>query len=158
MLSDNVIHGFDILCKRHFEHVEGFQDLLLGQTLQNSVIKYQKFEQILHKYQHLLLFYQHVLSVNIIGKTTKSIITTAYFRAKKWFCEATNMRIVANRWGCAEIKCHARPTANKFSRLWDICNGIFNLHFVWWRLKINAWLCISDVSRTTRKTFSKYRK
>ena len=53
MLSDNVIHGFDILCKRHFEHVEGFQDLLLGQTLQNSVIKYQKFEQILHKYQHL---------------------------------------------------------------------------------------------------------
>ena len=53
MLSDNVIHGFDILCKRHFEHVEGFQDLLFGQTSQNSVIKNQKFVQILHKYQHL---------------------------------------------------------------------------------------------------------
>ena len=31
---------------------------------------------------------------------------------------------------CAKNKCHARPTANKFSGLWNTCNGIFN--FVWW--------------------------
>ena len=39
------------------------------------------------------------------------------------------MRIDASRWGCAKNKCHARPTANKFGRLWNICNGIFSFHF-----------------------------
>ena len=62
------------------------------------------------------------------------------FGPNKWFCEATNMRIDASRWGCAKKKCHARPTANKFSRLWNICKGNFNLHFVWWRSKDSA-LC-----------------
>ena len=32
MLSDNAIHGFNILCRRQFEHVAGFQDPLLGET------------------------------------------------------------------------------------------------------------------------------
>ena len=48
MLSDDVIHGFNILCGRQFEHVAGLQDPLLGQTSQYSVIKNQKFVQILH--------------------------------------------------------------------------------------------------------------
>ena len=39
------------------------------------------------------------------------------------------MRNDARRWGWAKNKCHARPTANKFSRLWNICNGIFSFHF-----------------------------
>ena len=48
MLSDNVIHGFNILCRRQFEHVAGLQDPLLGQTSQYSVLKNQTFVQILH--------------------------------------------------------------------------------------------------------------
>ena len=39
ILSDNVIHGFNILCRRQFEHVAGLQDPLLDQTSQYSVIK-----------------------------------------------------------------------------------------------------------------------
>ena len=48
MLSNNVIYGFNILCRRQFEHVAGLQDPLLGQTSQYSVMKNQKFVQILH--------------------------------------------------------------------------------------------------------------
>ena len=47
MLSHNVINGFNILCRREFEHAAGFQDPLLGQTSQYSVMKNQKFLQIL---------------------------------------------------------------------------------------------------------------
>ena len=46
-LSGNVIHGFNILCRRQFEHVAGLQDPLLGQTSQYSVMKNQEFVQIL---------------------------------------------------------------------------------------------------------------
>ena len=48
MLSDNFIHGFNILCSRQFEHVMRLQDPLLGQTAQFSVMKNQQFLQILH--------------------------------------------------------------------------------------------------------------
>ena len=48
MLSDNVIRGFNIHCRRQFEHVAGLQDPLIGQTSQYSIIKNQKFVQILH--------------------------------------------------------------------------------------------------------------
>ena len=48
MLSDNFILGFNILCRRQFEHVAGLQDLFLGQASQYSVMKNQKFLQILH--------------------------------------------------------------------------------------------------------------
>ena len=48
MLSHNVIHGFNVLCRRQFEHVVGLQDPLLGQIAQFSVIKNQKFLQISH--------------------------------------------------------------------------------------------------------------
>ena len=43
MLADTVIHGFNILCRTHFEHVAGLRDPLLGQTAQFSVMKNQKF-------------------------------------------------------------------------------------------------------------------
>ena len=46
MLSDNVIHGFNILCRRQFD-VAGLQDPLLGQISQYSVMKNQKVVQIL---------------------------------------------------------------------------------------------------------------
>ena len=48
MLSDNVIRGFNILCRRQFEHVAGLQDPLIGQTSQYSIMKNQKFVQVLH--------------------------------------------------------------------------------------------------------------
>ena len=51
MLSDNVIHGFNILCRRQFEHVAGLQDPFLGQKSQYVVMKNQKFLQILHNNQ-----------------------------------------------------------------------------------------------------------
>ena len=47
-LSDNVIHGFNILYIRQFENAAGLQDLLLSQTSQYSVMKNLKFVQILH--------------------------------------------------------------------------------------------------------------
>ena len=46
MLSDNIIHGFDVPCRRQFEHVAGHQDPLLGQTSQYLAKKSQKFAQI----------------------------------------------------------------------------------------------------------------
>ena len=48
MLSNNAIHGFNIFCRSQLEHVAGVQDRLLGQTSQYSVMKNQKFVQILH--------------------------------------------------------------------------------------------------------------
>ena len=39
MLADNVIHGFNALCRRQLEHVSGLQDPLLSQTSQYSVMK-----------------------------------------------------------------------------------------------------------------------
>ena len=39
LLSDIVIHGFNILCRRQFEHVAGLQDPLPGQTSQYPVNK-----------------------------------------------------------------------------------------------------------------------
>ena len=48
LLSDNVIHGFNILYRRKFEHVAGLQDSLSGQTFQYSVMKNQKFVHIFH--------------------------------------------------------------------------------------------------------------
>ena len=48
LLSDNVTHGFNILCGKQFENVAGLQDPLLGQKSQYSVMKNQKFVQILH--------------------------------------------------------------------------------------------------------------
>lgn len=52
MVSDNVIHGFNILCRRQFEHVAGLQDPLPCQIFQYSVIKNQKFVQIFHNRTH----------------------------------------------------------------------------------------------------------
>ena len=48
MLSNNAIHGFNIFCRSQFEHAAGAQDRLLGQTSQYSVMKNQRFVQILH--------------------------------------------------------------------------------------------------------------
>ena len=43
MVSDNVIHGFNILCRRQFEHVAGLQDPL---TLSNIPILSNKKSEI----------------------------------------------------------------------------------------------------------------
>ena len=48
LISDNVIHGFNILCRRPFEHAAGIQDPLTSQASQYPVMKNQKFVQILH--------------------------------------------------------------------------------------------------------------
>ena len=134
MLSDNFIHGFNILCRRQIEHVAGFQDPFLGQTFQCSLIKNQKFGQTLHSNG----VHWVAISTNNFKNGEVNYYDSLFSSRINYFDKATNMRIDAGRWGCTKNKCHARSTANKFSELWNICDGIFNLHFVGWRSKDSA--------------------
>ena len=92
MLSHTVIRGFNILCRTQFEHVPGRHNPLLGQTSEYSVMKNQKFVQIL-----ITTGVIGLLSAHLIAKTAKLFINVI-FGPNNWFCKATNMRIDASRW------------------------------------------------------------
>ena len=93
MLSDNVIHGFIILCRRHFEHVVGLQYPLFGQTGQFSVMKNQKYLQISRNNRaHRVAISTYNCKngeVNYYGNLF-SCRTNDFFKAR-------NVRIVASR-------------------------------------------------------------
>ena len=76
MLSDNVIYGFNILCRRQFDVAE-LQDPLLGQISQYSAMKNKN----LYKFC-ITTGLIGLLSAHVIVKTAKLSITTAYFRAE----------------------------------------------------------------------------
>lgn len=73
MLSHNVIRGFNILCRTQFEHAAGRHNPLLGQTSEYSVMKNQKFVQIL-----ITTGVTGLLSADLIVKTAKLIINVIF--------------------------------------------------------------------------------
>ena len=85
MLSDNVIHRFNIICRRQFEHVAGLQDPLLGQTSQYSVIKNEKSVQILHNNRTCWVTISTYNCKNREDNTAKNTVISPNFMVWK-FC------------------------------------------------------------------------